>query len=259
MERFFIVIVPETFWILSLFVALGLSVLAARKDDDLKPWIMACAAAWGILGAFWGGHLLYVVATMPDELFENPWLFFYFMDGNKGVFGAFVGAGLFGWLYLRWKKVSCFSYADASVPAIALGYAVARIGCFLNGDDFGTLSSLPWAVQFPTRTLAYEDHLLEGWIQWDDELSLSVHPTQLYHATVGLALFFILRRWKSRWPGSRLAFALAGYGVTRFALQFFRGDSVPVLGHLDINHIYALIFLSFAGLLWWRLDYGVTH
>jgi len=48
------------------------------------------------------------------------------------MFGAFLGAGLFGAVYFRFKKVYFFAYADAAVPAIALGCAIARVGCFMN-------------------------------------------------------------------------------------------------------------------------------
>lgn len=54
------------------------------------------------------------------------------MEGGKCMFGAFLGAGLFGAVYFRFKKVYFFAYADAAVPAIALGCAIARVGCFMN-------------------------------------------------------------------------------------------------------------------------------
>jgi len=252
MESLYDVISPDVFWILSLLVALGLSILAGSRDDGLKPRTMACAAAWGIIGAFWGGYLLNLLATAPRELFENPLLLLRFMEGNKGVFSAFVGAGLFGWGYLRWKKASCFSYADAAMPAIALGYAVARIGCFFNGCCFGTPSGAPWAVRFPQNTMAFYEHWSKGWVQSNDVFSLPIHPTQLYHSVVGLFIFLLLRKWQGRWFGSRVTLGLATYGFLRFFLQFIRGNRTPLLGFLDINQIFSLLFLLLAGMLWWN-------
>ena len=204
----------------------------------------------GLLGAFWGGHLL-VLLSEPRMIAEDPLRLLNFLAGNKGVFGSFIGAGLFASLYLSYKKQPILAYGDAAVPAVALGYAVARIGCFLNGDDFGTVTSVPWAVQFPPGTDAFADHLTNGLIAVGQSLSLPVHPTQLYHAAGGLLLFFLLRSWKGAWAGSRVSLAMGGYGVIRFCLEFFRGDALPVLGPLHAAQLFSITFIMGGGLLWW--------
>jgi phosphatidylglycerol:prolipoprotein diacylglycerol transferase len=240
---------PRLLWIFSLLIVLAISVRSGYRQG-LSPRIMACAGIWGMLGAQWGGHWLFLLAA-PKLLKEDPLLLIRFMEGEKGIFGALFGACVFGWLYLRRKKVSFLAYADAATPAIALGYSVARIGCFLNGCCFGTVSDVSWAVRFPRGTLAFTSHLEKGWVHVHDALSLPVHPTQLYHAAVGLALYLILRKWDGRWKGSRLAFGLAGYGSMRFLLQCVRGDASPVLGALDVNQLLSVAALLAAGLLWW--------
>ena len=218
-------------------------------------------ALWSLLGAFWGGHLL-VVLSQPSLTLDDPLRLLNFLDGAKGVFGAFIGAALFGSLYLLYRRQPVLAYADAAVPAVALGYAVARIGCFLNGDDFGIVSSVPWAVQFPPGTEAYAAHLNRGLIEFGASLSLPVHPTQLYHSAAGLFLFFLLTRWQGSWSGSRLALAMAGYGLLRFIIEWFRGDVSPVLGPFHASHLFSLAFILGAGLLWWirggmRVPHGV--
>lgn len=207
------------------------------------------ACLCGLLGAFWGGHLL-VLLSQPSLILEDPLRLLNFLDGAKGVFGAFLGAALFGSLYLLYRRQPVLAYADAAVPAVALGYAVARIGCFLNGDDFGIVSSVSWAVQFPPGTDAYAAHLSRGLIDVGSLLSLPVHPTQLYHAAAGLALFLVLRQWKGQWQGSRLALALLGYGVLRFCIEWFRGDALPVIGPFHAAHLFSLLFIIGALLLW---------
>jgi prolipoprotein diacylglyceryltransferase len=67
-----------------------------------------------------------------------------------------------------------------------------------------------------------------------------------------LVLFIVLTRWKGTWPGSRFALGLAGYGIIRFFLQFFRGDSVPVLASLDDSQIFSIMFVGAACGLWFR-------
>ena len=140
---------------------------------------------------------------------------------------------------------------EERVPAIALGYAVARLGCFLNGDDFGIVTTVPWGVQFPPGTEAFANHLANGWVSVGDTLSLPVHPTQLYHAAAGLLLFVVLRSWKPAWPGQRLALALTGYGLLRFGIEFLRGDAAPVVGTLHAAHLFGALFVVSGAFLWW--------
>jgi phosphatidylglycerol:prolipoprotein diacylglycerol transferase len=192
-----------------------------------------------------------VLLSQPSQVLEDPLRLVNFLEGGKGVFGAFLGAALFGSLYLLYRKQSVLAYADNAVPAVALGYAVARIGCFLNGDDFGIVSSVPWAVQFPPGTEVYAAHLTRRLIEAGASFSLPVHPTQLYHSASGLLMFLLLSRWQGQWSGSRLAVALAGYGVLRFIIEWFRGDALPVVGPFHASHLFSFAFIIGAGLLWW--------
>lgn len=241
---------PSAIWLLSLLVVFALSIRYAGKHC-LSPGIMTIAGLLGILGAFLGGCWAGMLST-SGSVFEDPPHVLRLMQGDKGVCGALLGAAFCGWLYFLWKRTSFFAYADAASPAIALGYTLARIGCFLNGCCFGSLSDLPWAVQYPKATIAYVHHLEQGWVGQYDSLSLPVHPTPLYHAALGLAVYLILHKWQGKWPGSRLAFGLGAYGSLRFLIQFLRGDRLPLLGLLDINQIFSLLFILIAALLWWR-------
>jgi phosphatidylglycerol:prolipoprotein diacylglycerol transferase len=228
-------------------------VLAMKRarNENLDQVTMFWFGAWGVAGALVGGHLLHALSH-PKELAADPMLLFRVMEGGKAVFGAFWGAVFLGWLYLLRRREPFLPYADAAVPAIALGYGIVRVGCFLNGDDFGTVSTVPWAVRFPPGTDAFFNHLEKGWITANSTASLPVHPTQLYHVAAGLLLFAVLRHWQGAWAGNRLALALVGYGLLRFVLEFYRGDATPLAGPFDSSQIFCLGFLSAAGLLWWR-------
>jgi phosphatidylglycerol:prolipoprotein diacylglycerol transferase len=133
---------------------------------------------------------------------------------------------------------------------VALGVAIGRIGCFLNGDDFGSLSHLPWAARFPPGTEAYADHLTRGWITPADALSLPVHPVQLYCALAWLGFFAILIVYRPARPGLRLALFAVLQGVGRFIEQLFRGDFQPVLGPLSLTQLISLFFIAMGIGVW---------
>lgn len=111
----------------------------------------------------------------------------------------------------------------AATPALAVGHAIGRVGCFLVGDDYGRPSNLPWAVAFP-----------EGL----PPTTVPVHPTQIYETIALVAIAGVLLRWRRR--GVADADVLGRYfvlaGATRFAIEFIRVN-VPVLGPFTLAQL----------------------
>jgi phosphatidylglycerol:prolipoprotein diacylglycerol transferase len=171
-------------------------------------------------------------------------------DGEKGIFGAFIGAGLLSLSFLTWRRLPVLDYVDAAMPALFLGYVMMRILCFMDGHCFGIPTDVPWSVTFVPGTQAFVAQVAAGLIAPDALHTLPVHPTQLYHALLGVAAFVVLLRMKTDVPGRRFAAALILYGAGRFVIEFYRGDAIPVLGPLDVNHIAALVMLMMGITLW---------
>ena len=223
-------------------VAIILATAAWQADSHgLDPWTMYLAGLLGFGGALLlgGGFALLVSAGHMQEV--SP---------GRGAVGALFGATLGAWLILQMRGVSFSSYADAAAPAVALGYAVYRIGCFLNGCCFGTETDLPWAVTFGANSEAFAAQVAAGLIAPDALHTLPVHPTQLYHALLGVVAFLVLLRIKTDASGMRFAAALILYGAGRFGIEFFRGDAIPIFGVLDVNHIAALVMIVMGIALW---------
>jgi phosphatidylglycerol:prolipoprotein diacylglycerol transferase len=198
----------------------------------------------GVLGLFfgtWGGHLLGIVYYGTDG---RPAYWLRFWEGGQAQYGGLIAGALAVALFFEICKLPFFPYADAVIPAVALGVAIGRVGCFLNGDDFGTLSHLPWAVRFPPGTEAYADHLSRGWIDSTGAFSLPVHPVQLYDSIFSFGLFMVLILWCGRWPGLRLAVFAVGHGLGRFAEQFFRGDYKPIMGIVSLTQLISLFLVA---------------
>jgi phosphatidylglycerol:prolipoprotein diacylglycerol transferase len=135
------------------------------------------------------------------------------------------------------KRLPVVPMLAAATPGLAVGHAIGRIGCFLVGDDYGSPTSLPWAVAFPNGL---------------PPTDLPVHPTQLYEAFALIPLFVLLLRWRRR--GRSDAFVLGAYlvlaGSIRFAIEFVRVNE-RVLGGLSVAHL-ASIGVTIMGLAFLR-------
>src|SRR6266403_1549147 len=244
--RFLSSVDPGILWGASLLVALLYSLRPARREG-LDPRAMYWAGASAILFGLWGGYLLGFVYYGTDG---RPWAWLRFWSGGRAEYGGLI-AGMFAIaLYLQIRKLTFLRYADAIVPAVALGAAIGRLGCFLNGDDFGTRSTLLWAVTFPSGTEAYADHFNRGWIASSDPLSLSIHPVQLYTSLFALMLFAFLAWSRPSRTGLRFASFLVIYGAGRFADQHFRGDFQPILGPLSLTQLISLLLVAGGAVIW---------
>ena len=228
------------YWGIAVVVVIAAAVWQAGKQG-LDSWTMYLA---GLLG--------FGVALLLGSTYASLTATVHLHDASfgRGMVGALLGAGLGAWLALKIRNAHFMSYADAAAPAVALGYAVYRIGCFINGCCFGTVTDLPWGTTFGVNSEAFAVQVEAGLIAANALQTLPVHPTQLYHALLGVAAFLVLLRMKVVVPGRCFAAALILYGAGRFVIQFYRGDSHPVIGSLDINHIAALLMLAMGVALW---------
>ena len=231
---------PGLVWSVALLAALAYAVRSAGRSG-LDPRGMYWAVTCAIFGGLWGGHLL---GLMVHGWRGGPLALLDFWQGGKSWYGGLLGGGLAGGLFFHYKKLPVLAYADASMPAVALGYSIGRLGCFLNGDDYGTLSHMPWAVTYPPGTEAYADHLARGWITPAASSSLPIHPVQLYASLLGLCLFVLLADWRPQRIGSRSCAFLVLYGAARFCMeQWLRGDFRAVLGSFSLPQIFSLLFV----------------
>jgi phosphatidylglycerol:prolipoprotein diacylglycerol transferase len=233
------VVDPGYVWVASMLVAVLWSVIAANRvglDPAPMYWAALAASAAGI----WGSHLLGILVYHT----EGQFIWLRVWEGGKSWYGGLLGGTLAALIAFRITGRPVLRYADAMVPATVLGYAIGRIGCFLHGDDYGTLSSVPWAVQYGLGTEAHWGQARAHIIDAADSLTLPVHPTQLYHSLLGLSLFGVLSLVRPEQPGRRLALFALGYGIGRFALEFFRGDFSAAFGPLSLHQAISLFLIA---------------
>ena len=113
------------------------------ENPELAWEVVWYAAIGGVVGA----RLYYLILTWPQTV-ADPWAAIT-SRGGLVWYGGFIGAAALIYWRLRTATVAIPRVADAVAPALAVAYAVGRLGCFLVGDDYGRPSDVPWAIAFP--------------------------------------------------------------------------------------------------------------
>jgi phosphatidylglycerol---prolipoprotein diacylglyceryl transferase len=165
---------------------------------------------WGVLGVVIGGRLGYVLFYKPGYYAANPIEALMVWKGGMSFHGGLLGVIAALALYARQRGRAFFEVMDLIAPCVPLGLAAGRVGNFINGELWGRAAdaSLPWAMVFPQSGTA-----------------IARHPSQLYQVGLeGVLLFALLWLYarKPRALGQVSGVFLVGYGVLRFAAEFFR-------------------------------------
>ncbi len=162
---------------------------------------------YGFLGVILGGRVGYVLFYHFDLFVQNPLYLFKISEGGMSFHGGLIGV-ITAMFYIASKqKRSFFAVADMVAPVVPIGLGMGRIGNFINGELWGRVSDVPWAMVFPTGG------------------PLPRHPSQLYQfALEGVALFIILY-WFSRKTdkvGAVSGMFLLAYGMFRVIVETVR-------------------------------------
>jgi phosphatidylglycerol:prolipoprotein diacylglycerol transferase len=224
-----------SFGVMVAFGALvGLWIFGRELARSGLPEDASNAAVAGVLGGLVGAKLLWTF----EHFAEEPFLSLVLSRGGMSWFGGLIG-GVGTGLFILWRqRVPIMRALAAATPALAVGHALGRVGCFLVGDDYGRPSDLPWAVAFP-KGLPPTD--------------VPVHPTQLYEAAALIIVAVLLFRWRRDRVDDIVVFGryLVLAGAIRFAIEFVR-INVRVLGPFSLAHLVsaALVLVGLAMLAW---------
>jgi phosphatidylglycerol---prolipoprotein diacylglyceryl transferase len=165
-----------------------------------------------VLSAIIGSRTLFILINF-DDYRQNPIQIFKIWEGGLVFYGGLILATAVSLGYMRWHRLPIWRVADLISPLIALGLFFGRIGCFFAGCCYGKETSLPWGVIFK-----HPDSLAP--------LNIPLHPTQLYDAVNGVAIFFFLNWMEKRktFDGQIFWLFLFLYAITRFFIETLRGD-----------------------------------
>jgi phosphatidylglycerol:prolipoprotein diacylglycerol transferase len=199
------------------------------KPRDWAYEMMFCAGLGGIVGS----RLDFVLENYSDvkgdllgNLFSGSGLVWY-----GGAIGGAIAVLLWAW----YRDMLNLTLLDVCAPALALGYAVGRIGCQLSGDgDYGIPWDGPWAMAYPNGTVP---------------TNATVHPTPIYETlTMGLVAYTLWRLRSSFRPGILFALYLALAGTERFLVEFIRRNDDVALG-LTQAQLFSMAMII-AGVAW---------
>lgn len=247
-------------------VGLVVAVRLARREG-LNTDKVFNLGVYVALAAVAGAKLLLILTDLrfyarnPAEIFSLA----SFQAG--GVFyGGFLASVAFALWYTRHARLPLLKVCDVFAPAVALGHAVGRLGCFSAGCCYGKPTSLPWGVAF-TDTYAHD--------MFGTPLGVPLHPTQLYEALAETLIFFLLLarfRKKPRpaaqpsaapvstpgggFDGQVMALYLVLYGAVRFCLEFIRDDpdrGFLFNGWISTSQFIAVLMIVAATAFWaWK-------
>ncbi len=226
----------------------GMRRLGIGDDEDASALVFA-AGVGGIVGA----KAYYAILNKDWHLlFDRSGLVWYggFLLGAAAVLFTMYKRNLFRW-----------GLADVASLALALGYAIGRIGCFLVGDDYGRPTDKPWGVEFPVGlppTTAGEMRQMFGVdipAGIADNEMMRVHPTQLYETLSCLAiwafgLWLFRRQVRDGEPAGKVALVvLSLLAVERFLVEILRAKDDRFFGSFTLAQLISVaLVVVFAGI-----------
>ena len=224
---------------LSFIIALWMSTREAERKGLDPKWVQDFAV-YGLLGGIVGARLYFVLFSAPDYFLEHPWEILAVWSGGIGVIGSLIGGFIVAVWFCRRRKISLLRFGDTLAPGIAFGQTLGQFACLLNGDSYGRPTDLPWAITYTDpRSLA--------------PLNIPLHPIEVYEMAAYLLVFILVWRARKYYPTDGFAFFtyLAGYGIARFVVDFFRGDPAMFAWGIQAAQLFGavMVLLGLLGFL----------
>ncbi|WP_428682926.1 prolipoprotein diacylglyceryl transferase [Sphingopyxis sp.] len=194
------------YWYLLKLIAQPGAPMARRHADDMIFYAM--------LGIILGGRLGYVLFYNLEAYIKKPLDIFRLWDGGMSLHGGVIGVLIAIWYVTRKEKLSFFRFCDYIACVVPIGLGLGRLANFVNGELWGKVAYVPWAIIFPRGGLEPR------------------HPSQLYEAglegivMMAVLAFFFWRTDARYKPGFLFGLAAIVYGLSRFAVEFVREPDV---------------------------------
>lgn len=222
-----------------LLIATGflVGVILSRREAQkrgISADLVDNAAVVAVLAGLLGARLVWVLMFGRDMPFLEMLKIWH---GGLSSYGGYILGIIAGLVYIKYKKADVIKFADAVMPYLLIGWSIGRIGCFLNWDSFGKITTMPWAM-----VIAGEAR----------------HATQLYESFGYLIAFIIVfkiarsRFFEIKGRGVEAVMSLFCFAAVRFIVDFWRDD---VFYYLLMSRIITIAFMA-SSVVWIVIQYN---
>ena len=192
-----------------------------------------------IISALVGAKLLLLVTDFRTFRADPSQLLTLARSGGVFYGGLILAVSVALW-YIRRSGLPLWTTCDVFAPGIALGHVVGRFGCFFAGCCYGKPTSVPWAITFSDPFAA---------ANVGTPLGVHLHPTQLYEAGAELLILVALvttERKGKPFPGRTFWSYILLYAISRFIIEFYRGDDRGAIGMFSTSQFISLVLAPLA-------------
>jgi phosphatidylglycerol:prolipoprotein diacylglycerol transferase len=195
------------------------------EPGAIDPTDILDASVWMILAGVVGARALFIALDWSDYR-AHPATWFQIWEGGISFHGALLGGLIAMIVYCRIKKIPVLRFGDIAAAPVMLGYAIGRVGCFLNGCCYGAPTNLPWAVRFDD----------------DGVWTKPSHPTQIYSTILSTVFFIALIRLypRRKFDGQVFCWYMILAAVERFVMEIWRASftsTVIAFGLTDVQFL----------------------
>ena len=214
---------------LMLATAVFLCTFLLQKEAQKKgfdPNVIVDFVFWIVVSGIIGSRLFYIALNL-SYFMDNPSEIIMLQRGGLAWQGGLVFGVLAALFFIKRKKLPLKEIADLSAPYLALGQAIGRIGCFLNGCCYG--KEVSWGIYFPVH-------------------HARLYPTQLFDSLGLFLIFLFLKKYQALQKNSGETFVLylLSASLLRFFVEFFRADHTILILNLSIFQIVSMIIIVLA-------------
>lgn len=215
------------FMLVIAFLASTLLAGLEAERNNIDPQVIFSFSFLVFIFGVIGSRIFYVVENFAFYL-RNPLEILMLQHGGLSWFGGLIFGVIAGIRYLKKKKLSVYATFDLVIPFVALGQAIGRIGCLLNGCCFGR-ESLNFGIYFNVHNSV-------------------LIPTQIYSSLILLFIFIVLRSLQNKpLPQGQILFLyLLLYSIQRFFIEFLRADNQIIFGGLTLFQIISIAIFIIA-------------
>ncbi len=226
-------------WLLQRYARAGRSLLPETQIGD---FMMAM-----VLGVMIGGRLGYFIFYHPADLLNPPWTIFMVWKGGMASHGGFIGVAVALWWFARTAKIPLLHLADLVASTASAGLFFGRIANFINGELWGKVTDVSWAVIFPRSA--------------DPGTPLALiaprHPSQIYEAALEGAVLLAFMQWRfwrsdvvQKRPGQLAGEFLIVYAIARIICEIFREPDVDVTLFFGLSRgtFYSIFLVMLGGI-----------